>query len=437
MRRVHVYTPPAERGAAPPASASARRRPSRWRSSAWGLAFGAFSGLEQFEGKAFGWRLLAYPLATLVVPVGWWLAGQRPPYPYGADILITLPFLVDVTGNALDLYDSISWWDDFNHFLNWALLTGGVAALCCGRGSAALELAALAIGFGAVAAILWEFAEYFAFIRGSTRRRPPTRTRSGTCSLGLLGSTLPRSSPAVVRRPGPSDDAAGGAPPAARPRRRARARRRLDRHARAARHPRRLRRRDPDRRVGAHVVQHRPRPRRRAGGACSPAAGRELVGGVGVVVFAAASAACAVAPGFAVLLASRCVQALGAAALITASLELLAAQEPSDEEAVRAWVRAGILGAALGPAAGGIVTQVLGWEWIFALQVPAALVALAAMRRVSVRRAPAAFARAARRADQRRPRLISAALAAALFLLVLLLVNGWRLEPARPGSSSP
>ena len=157
------------------------------------------------------------------------------------------------------------------------------------------------------------------------------------------------------------------------------------------------------------------------------------VGGVGIVVFALASVGCAVAPNFGVLLASRCVQALGAAALVTAALELLAAQEPSDEAAVRTWVRAGILGAALGPALGGVVTQVLGWEWIFALQVPAALVSLGALRSVSVRRAPAP--------SRERPDilmnaalvLISAALAAALFLLVLLLVNGWRLEPAAAG----
>jgi MFS family permease len=154
---------------------------------------------------------------------------------------------------------------------------------------------------------------------------------------------------------------------------------------------------------------------------------------VGVVVFAAASAACAVAPSFAVLLAARCVQALGGAAVITASLELLAAQEPSDEEAVRVWVRAGILGAALGPAAGGIVTQVLGWEWIFALQVPAALVAVAAMRGAPTREP---VSEPAERPDvpiNAALALLSAALAAALFLLVLLLVNGWRLDPAVAG----
>jgi MFS family permease len=163
--------------------------------------------------------------------------------------------------------------------------------------------------------------------------------------------------------------------------------------------------------------------RRRARTAC----------GLGVVVFAAASAACALAPGFGALLVARCVQALGGAAVITASLELLAAQTESDEQAVRTWVRAGILGAAFGPAAGGIVTQVLGWEWIFALQVPAALAALAALWAAPTRRLVMT--------PRERPDvpinlalvLLSAALAAALFLLVLLLVNGWRLDPAAAG----
>ena len=48
---------------------------------------------------------------------------RRPPYPYAADILFTLPFLIDTLGNVFDLYDTIDWWDDANHFVNWGLLT--------------------------------------------------------------------------------------------------------------------------------------------------------------------------------------------------------------------------------------------------------------------------------------------------------------------------
>jgi hypothetical protein len=66
------------------------------------LAFGAFSGLEQFEGKAFGRRLLTYPIAALIVPVGCLLARRPRPYPYAMDILVVSPFLVDVLGNTFD-----------------------------------------------------------------------------------------------------------------------------------------------------------------------------------------------------------------------------------------------------------------------------------------------------------------------------------------------
>ena len=100
---------------------------------------------------------------------------------------------------------------------------------------------------------------------------------------------------------------------------------------------------------------------------------------VGIVVFAAASLACGLAPSFEVLVAARCVQALGAALIVTAALHLLSELEGS-ERALRVWVAAGVLGAALGPAAGGVLTQLLGWESIFLVQVPLALALLLAVR---------------------------------------------------------
>ena len=129
------------------------------------LAFGAFSGLDQFEGKAFGWRLVFYPLAAIVVPLGWWLAGRPKPYPYALDILLVSPFLVDVVGNALDLYDSISWWDDLNHFVNWGLLCLAVGQLVLRFALPRFAMFLIVVGVGAIAAILWELGEYFAFIR--------------------------------------------------------------------------------------------------------------------------------------------------------------------------------------------------------------------------------------------------------------------------------
>ena len=131
------------------------------------LAFGAFSGLERFAGKAFGWRLLGYSIAALLVPAIWAARGRRSTYPFVVDILFVLPFLIDTIGNALDLYDTIDWWDDANHFVNWALLGGAFAAALLRTHVKGAELFALIVGFGGVTAILWELGEYFAFIRNS------------------------------------------------------------------------------------------------------------------------------------------------------------------------------------------------------------------------------------------------------------------------------
>jgi hypothetical protein len=154
------------------------------------LAFGAFSGLDQFEGKAFGWRLVFYPVAAVVVPLGWWLAGRPKPYPYALDILLVSPFLVDVVGNALDLYDSISWWDDLNHFVNCGLLCLAVGQLVLRFELPRFAMFVIVVGVGAIAAILWELGEYIAFIRGSEEYDTAYTDTLGDMMLGLTGATV-------------------------------------------------------------------------------------------------------------------------------------------------------------------------------------------------------------------------------------------------------
>ena len=153
----------------------------------------------------------------------------------------------------------------------------------------------------------------------------------------------------------------------------------------------------------------------------------------GLLVFAAASLACGLAGSFATLLAGRCVQALGGAVVVAAGLDLLSAIHRSEEDAAHVWARAGILGAALGPAAGGVLTQLLGWESIFLVQAPltlAPLLVLPALRGLKGERLPAGRPHVPANAA-----LVfgAAALSAALFLLVILLVNGWNIEPAAAG----
>jgi hypothetical protein len=154
------------------------------------LAFGAFSGLERFAGKAFGWRLIGYSIAALIVPAIWAVRGRRSAYPSASDILFVLPFLIDTSGNALDLYDTIDWWDDANHFVNWALLSGALAAALVRTRIRGAELFGLVVGFGGVTAILWEIGEYFAFIRNSSELATAYTDTLGDMALGLSGSTL-------------------------------------------------------------------------------------------------------------------------------------------------------------------------------------------------------------------------------------------------------
>ena len=154
--------------------------------------------------------------------------------------------------------------------------------------------------------------------------------------------------------------------------------------------------------------------------------------GAGVIVFAVASLACGLAPSFDVLVGARCVQAVGAALVVTAALDLLSQADGSDEAALRVWVAAGVLGAALGPAAGGILTQLLGWESIFLAQVPVALVLLLALRGVEAVPARAPAGRPSLPANLALL-LVAGGLVAALFLVVLLLVDGWGMSPAAAG----
>jgi MFS family permease len=155
-------------------------------------------------------------------------------------------------------------------------------------------------------------------------------------------------------------------------------------------------------------------------------AGRVCAGGL--VVFAGASAACALAPTLGFLIGARAVQGMGGAAAVCAALELLPELAGGEKRAVRVWAAAGIAGAALGPAIGGLLTQLISWQSIFIVQVPLALIPVLV---VAGRGAPALGARAGlpNIAANVALGLLSAGLAAVLFLLVLLLVEGWRMPP--------
>ncbi len=157
---------------------------------------------------------------------------------------------------------------------------------------------------------------------------------------------------------------------------------------------------------------------------------------VGLAVFAGASIACGASAELGTLVAARCIQALGGALAVTAVLELLPATVGSERRATAVWATAGATGAALGPAVGGLLTELVSWQSIFLIQVPVALAAAVPILAVA-RHEAATGVLAAELRQTGRPHLlanlalamVSAAIAAALFLLVLLLIEGWRLTP--------
>jgi MFS family permease len=158
-----------------------------------------------------------------------------------------------------------------------------------------------------------------------------------------------------------------------------------------------------------------------------------VLSAAGIAVFAGASALCAVAGSMDVLIAARSVQAVGGAFAVVGILQLLV-DELSESRGTAWWIAAGVFGTAIGPVAGGLLTDAFSWRSIFIVQVPIAALAVPAAlaKRGKASRGPAH--------DTPRHRvrigpnialaLLSAALTAALFLFVLLLVDGWRRSPA-------
>lgn len=159
------------------------------------LAVATFApGIDRFEGKAFGARLLAYPLMMLLVPALWWIhqrAGKRrDPAPWGAFALIMVPFLIDVTGNTLDLYDTVVWWDDLNHFMNWIPLSAGVGILLTRDLARRWHVVLMVAGIGALLAVGWELGEWYTFIRHGTELDTAYEDTLGDEALGTTGGLV-------------------------------------------------------------------------------------------------------------------------------------------------------------------------------------------------------------------------------------------------------
>src|SRR3954471_3466170 len=114
------------------------------------------------------------------------------------------------------------------------------------------------------------------------------------------------------------------------------------------------------------------------GGAAGDRYGRMLLLVGGTILFAAASAACALAPGLPLLLAARGAQGIGAAILLPNSLAILGASFTGEARgrAIGIWASAGAVLAAIGPVLGGWLIDSFGWRSIFLINLPLAAAAI-------------------------------------------------------------
>lgn len=158
-------------------------------------------------------------------------------------------------------------------------------------------------------------------------------------------------------------------------------------------------------------------------GSIADLAGRRRVFATGIVIFTLGSLLCGLAPDATFLTLARALQGVGGAIMFATSLALLAqAFEPSDRG-----VAFGVFGAvtgvavAVGPVLGGVITSGLSWRWIFFVNLPIGVVALAVtLLRVQESRAPVA-----RRVDWAGCVTFSTALTALLYGLIRSQPDGW------------
>lgn len=113
------------------------------------------------------------------------------------------------------------------------------------------------------------------------------------------------------------------------------------------------------------------------GGGLGDHFGRRRVFLLGLMLFTVASILCAAAPTFAWLLAGRGAQGIGAALLMPNSLAILGGAFAGEERgrAIGTWAAVGAMAGVVGPIAGGWLVDVVGWRFVFIINVPLALAA--------------------------------------------------------------
>ena len=156
--------------------------------------------------------------------------------------------------------------------------------------------------------------------------------------------------------------------------------------------------------------------------------GPATTGAIGFIILGLASVGCAKADTMTMLLIFRGLQALGGAAGVLAAFDLLDAGGQAGRQERHLWIAAAVFGTAAGPALGGILTEILSWRWIFAVQLPIGVVGALGCMATSIP-LPTHHSSPFRWKPLVALALLAGGLTAVLFTLVLQLVAGWSVSP--------
>ena len=150
--------------------------------------------------------------------------------------------------------------------------------------------------------------------------------------------------------------------------------------------------------------------------------GRRRIFTIGLALFTLASAACALAPSASDLIAARAVQGLGGAIVLPLSLTILTTAFPAERRGTIVGIYGGLAGLAVaaGPLVGGVVTQGINWHWIFWINVPIGVAAVA----LSLRLLPESYG-ARERLDLTGVALVTGGVVAIVWALVRANQAGW------------
>jgi EmrB/QacA subfamily drug resistance transporter len=159
------------------------------------------------------------------------------------------------------------------------------------------------------------------------------------------------------------------------------------------------------------------------GGSAGDIFGRRRVFLVGVVIFAAASAACGMAQSIQQLIAARAIQGIGAALLTPGSLAIISASFPEKDRgaAIGTWSGFTAMTMALGPVLGGWLIEHASWRWIFFINLPLA----AAVIVISLLHVPESRSSSAKRLDLLGASLVTIGLGGLVYGLIESPRLGW------------